>query len=99
MAKSRTNISIDSELQQKAKERFINISGLAEEAIKNKLSEPEVTRGDYCEFCGRKEPKAFVGSTGKYHDGLTWLNPDWKWICSVCMKNKERKIILKKSSA
>jgi len=42
-----------------------------------------------CEFCGREEDKAFVSHPQEeYHDGLTWLYPDERWICSHCLKKK-----------
>lgn len=85
-----TNINIDDELKQKAKEAMINISATAEKAIKDKLNIKELEIKDRCEFCGKEEPKAYMDNYNHiYHDGLTWLCPDEKWICSSCVKLKE----------
>jgi hypothetical protein len=44
------------------------------------------SEGCKCDFCGRIEEKAFVDhENNKYHDGLTWLYPDERWICSSCL--------------
>jgi hypothetical protein len=37
-----------------------------------------------CEFCGRLEEKA----TRDNLEGLTWLWPDEKWICTSCLKRQ-----------
>ena len=92
MVKARTNITIEPSLIEKAKEKFLNVSELTEKAIKEKLNTKEVVDGEKCEYCGREEPKAYVNHrTDEYHDGLTWLYPDEKWICSKCLKDKSIK--------
>lgn len=35
-----------------------------------------------CDFCGKKGEKA----TKDNLDGITFLNPDLKWICRNCLK-------------
>ena len=89
MVKARTTISIDAELIKQAQDKMLNISGLAEEAVRQKLNYKEV-RIDIlnCEFCGRECSKAFVDKQGNYNDGLTWLCPDEKWICPHCLRTK-----------
>lgn len=97
--KARTNISIDPNLLQKAQENYINISGLTENAIRNKLMRKEVEiqmqEEPHCEFCGKEEPKAFIDhqNNDTYHDGLTWLYPDERWICSSCLGRKSKHIL------
>ena len=85
-----TNINVDEELKQKAKEVGINISALTEKAIKDKLGQKEVQirDNDKCFFCGRIEKKA----TAQNPIGLTWLYPDMKWICDTCLRSKIRHI-------
>jgi len=57
MVKARTNISIESELLSKAQEAQLNVSGLTESAIKNKLNIKEIMINESlrCEFCGTEE--------------------------------------------
>lgn|SRR3990167_2478856 len=58
--KTRIDISVDTELKQKAKELGINLSGLTEWAIKNKLGKKELeieTLNLHCEFCGKEGEK------------------------------------------
>lgn len=87
---SHVNISIDSDVVKKAKEALINISALTEQAIKNKLNYKEIQVFDKCQFCDNEEPKAYVDPfTNKFHNGLTWLCPDEKWICTKCIRLKE----------
>ena len=46
-----------------------------------------------CFYCGRECEKAYVDNQSKYHEGMTWLYPDEKWICERCLKAKSNKII------
>ena len=90
MVKKITTLNIDAEVVKNAKERFINLSKAAEDGIKKQLGVKEVdTEISECEFCGRSEEKAFVDyKTGSFHDGLTWLGSDERWICSTCSHKK-----------
>ena len=90
MVKARTTISIDHELMKKAHESFMNISGLAEDAIRAKLKikEVQILDSDKCEFCGRAGEK----STRDDLEGLSWLYPDERWICNTCLKSKGKNI-------
>lgn len=91
--KTHVNITLDAELMSKAKEALINISAATEAAIKNRLNYKEIEIKDKCEFCGREQPKAYVDArTDTYHDGLTWLCPDEKWICPSCLKYKSKNV-------
>ena len=43
-----------------------------------------------CDFCKRDERKA----TAKDLIGITWLDPDYMWICDSCLDYKKRSIII-----
>ncbi len=91
MVKRHTTLNIEDELIQKAKEKFFNISEIAEEAIKQKLGGVEVvidTTVEKCEFCNKEGEKA----TKDNLEGLTWLWPDERWICEGCLKEKGEKL-------
>ena len=94
MVDTTTTITIDSDLRKQAKEAMINISALTEQAIKDKLNVREVKESIKCEFCGKDEPKAWFeylsNGTEVYHDGITWLCPNEKWICIKCLAFKSR---------
>lgn len=88
MAKKTTTLTIEEELITKAKQKFLNISEIAEDALREKLkiqrmeiAEPENYE---CEFCHRSMEKA----TKENLDGLSWLYPDEKWICPKCLRDK-----------
>lgn len=85
MVKVHTNISIDSDLLRRAKENFVNLSEATENTIKQKLMIKPIDINDspICQFCGKEQEKA----TKENLDGLTWLYPDEKWICSYCLKD------------
>jgi len=89
MVKRHTTLSIEDDLMKKAKDKFINVSDVLEDAIKKKLNIVEVIKSDKCEFCGREERPA----TAENPIGLTWLCPDEMWICSECLNSKIKKII------
>ena len=87
MVKRHTTLNIEDNLLKKAKENCLNISVIAEKAIKDKLNLKEVQMDisiDKCEFCGREDEKA----TKNNLNGLCWLSPDEKWICKFCLKRK-----------
>jgi len=92
MVKRHTTLNVEDDLIQKAKEKFLNISEIAEEALRKRLGEVEVlidTTISNCEFCERGEMRK---ATRDNLDGLTWLYPDERWICPNCLKTKERTI-------
>lgn len=88
--KEKTSISIDEDLKKKAEMAQINISAIAEIAIRDKLSIRNVIIKSKCEFCGKEERKA----TFRNPIGLTWLCPDERWICDKCLRNKIKSIDL-----
>jgi len=94
MSKQHLNLSVDSELIKRAKERFANISDIIENAIRDKLEIIQVdTSVNKCNFCKREEKKA----TADNLEGLTWLCPDEVWICSRCLREKIKLQIMKKT--
>tara|TARA_R100000750_G_scaffold45469_1_gene30526 strand:+ start:387 stop:656 length:270 start_codon:yes stop_codon:yes gene_type:complete len=78
MVKRHTTLNVEDDLLIEAKDKSLNISELTEKAIKEELNIKEVnidTSVSKCEFCGRENL-----------EGLTWLYPDERWICSKCLK-------------
>lgn len=83
-----TSISIDEGLLKKAQEGLLNVSGVAETAIKVKLNRKEIEIKDICEYCNKEEKKA----TADNPIGLCWLCPDERWICDSCLSSKKMKV-------
>jgi hypothetical protein len=82
--KTRTNISVDHDVLQKAKDKMINVSGVAEKAIRDKLDVKDVEIDMIernCQFCGMIK------------ENMIWLWPDERWICNACLKYKAGNII------
>ena len=90
MAKTHTTISIDNDVLKAAQENNLNVSAESERALRNRLSNKNTSipeeDGDKCDFCGKIQKKA----TRDDLDGLTWICPDEKWICSDCLDRKVR---------
>lgn len=107
--KDLTSVRIDSELKEQAKSRMINISGLLEASLREKLGKKEVEVDisiGHCEICHREEKKAVAIPDKVYKNkiipggatkGLTWLWPDEKWVCNSCLNHLGRKISAAKS--
>jgi hypothetical protein len=89
--KVHSNLSIDAEVIEKAKEKGINISEAAEIGIRNQLSQEIKAQKLLCAFCGIELPKQTVDDLTK---GLCWLWPDEKWICPECLNKKKHKVII-----
>lgn len=91
MVKKITTLNIDSDIVNKAKKQFINMSDIAERAIKDKLGivNVEISEALKCEFCGQEIQK----TTKDDLNGLVWLFPDEKWICPECLRSKINKVI------
>ncbi|NHZ84425.1 MAG: hypothetical protein GWP19_00915 [Planctomycetia bacterium] len=90
--KKHANLSIDEELIRKFKERGMSMSEIAENAMREELNLKKIeidTKIDTCQFCNKKEEQANPESP---HNGLSWLWPDEKWICSSCMRRKGKNI-------
>ncbi len=89
--KRHTTLNVDDELLERAKDKGINVSELAEKAIKSRLGDIDVVINsvENCEFCGKEDRK----STRDDLLGLTWLYPDERWICEKCLLHKGRHII------
>ncbi|NHZ84319.1 MAG: hypothetical protein GWP19_00370 [Planctomycetia bacterium] len=87
MGKKHTNLSLEIELVEQAKEAGLSMSELAEEAIRNALGKKKVeidTTIKQCEFCGCEDEK----TTKSNPKGITWLWPDERWCCSQCLINR-----------
>ena len=94
MVKSRTTISIDNELLEKAQEKMINVSGLTEYAIRQKLriKEVEISEALKCDFCGVEGEQETIENLNSKSTNLVWLYPDERWICNSCFLHKSRQI-------
>lgn len=94
MGKKITSLNIDEEVVHLAKQSGINLSAVAENAIREKAGIKTVeihnwdSKTEICHFCGREGEKA----TKDNLEGLTWLWPDEKWICEQCLSQKTRYI-------
>jgi rubrerythrin len=100
--KTRTTISIDPDLVKQAQSKFINISELTEDALRDKLNkkEVEIDLSDemlICHVCGKKgkreQAEELRHETNSKEpldnpDKMTWLYPDERWICNRCLRIK-----------
>ena len=95
MVKKHIMVSIDEEVHKEAQAKQLNISGIAEESVREQLNKGKLIAedSDKCEFCGREEVKA---SKETRYIGLTWLCPDERWICSSCLKHEMAKVAIAK---
>ena len=85
------SITVENNILEKAKKSGVNISAAAEKGIRERSGVVEIEMDEpVCAFCGKKQDKAWVDhlNNEKYHDGLTWLYPDEKWICVDCLKRR-----------
>ena len=80
MVKRTTTLTVDSELMDEAKKENINISGLLEDSLNQRLGKIEIkiNKPDKCEYCKIKPVDS-------------WLYPDEKWICVKCLKTERSK--------
>lgn len=95
MTKRITSLNIDEEVINEAKRNFINMSELAERAIKEKLGKKEVEIDERilnCEFCDREGEKENINTLNKKDSNLTWLYPDERWICNRCLRDMTKNI-------
>jgi len=91
--KKHLNLSVDGELAEEAKKNYLNISEIAEDAIKEALGKKELVMDitiEECDFCSRKMEKATAKNP---NIGMIWLWPDEKWICPKCLRNKSDQLI------
>lgn len=96
MVKKITTLNIDSDLIAEAKEKGLNLSESAENGLKMAIGIQSVAidrKIEKCEFCGKSEEKASCDIQLKYHEGLTWIYPEERWICSSCLRKRARKIL------
>jgi len=90
--KTRTNITVEHDVVEKAKKLGLNISAVAERAIREKSGEVvlDTTTGTHCEICKREFPQETAKDVkqGSPENKLTWLYPDEIWICNSCLSHK-----------
>jgi len=96
MSKAHATVSVDDELLNKAKELGMNVSGLLENAIRNKIGGTETTIPaetglEECKFCHRRMERQTRDDLTK---GLIWLCPDEVWCCESCLQFKMRIIVV-----
>ena len=93
MVKERTNVTIEEDIMEKAREKGINVSNVSEKAL---IAELEIDSVNIdrsiksCEFCNSPSMRKATADNLK---GLTWLWPDERWICPKCLKAKSRSIL------
>ena len=99
MVKQTTSLTIDAELLNKARERGVNISELAQEGIEKGLGIESVNMqrvqdrkdgkllGEDCFICKNLYDYATKEEPNK---GLVWLWPDERWICHKCLTRKSK---------
>jgi hypothetical protein len=94
--KSITPLTIDEEIKKRAKEKGLNMSQIAELAIRDKLGKIEfaIDEPTKCDFCGIEMGKATADNPDV---GLNWLWPDERWICQRCLRTKINKVIAGKT--
>lgn len=89
MLKGRTTISIDPEIRRMAKEHGLEVSGIAEAAVRAKLGQTEKLEDLGCSHCGKVMEKAYV-KDGVIVPGLMLENGfdvsglKSNWICPGC---------------
>jgi hypothetical protein len=74
-------VSIDQELHEKAKKKFINISELTEKALREKVkgSIDQSENEKECNYCQSK-------------GDLLWLCPEECWICPKCLRGEIKRV-------
>ena len=103
--KSITPLSIDEEVKKQAKERGLNLSAIAETAIREKLGKRQFEidmNADHCEWCnvnGEPEnPSHYERSVTDTREilsnptDLCWLWPDEQWVCNRCLRTASKNI-------
>ena len=84
MKKTHTTLSIDPYLLEEVKASGINISEVLEDALIAKLNLVKNIINDTmakCAFCA----KDYLKATPENPEGITFVNPDEKWICKRCL--------------
>jgi len=91
--KIRTNVSVEEVILDQARKENLNVSGLLEEALRNKLRivEIEIKEPLKCEFCGIEGKPETRETTSQSSNGLTFLYPDERWICNSCLGRRYMK--------
>ena len=92
MVKKHTTMNIDHEVLEKAREMGINMSEVAENALKKQYGQTLDTPDEdlSCFKCNRKMRKA----TADDLDGLVWLNPEEVWCCPECEKRRIKAVMV-----
>lgn len=91
MDKKTTSLTIDREIISKMKENGMNMSEIAENAMKVKLGEVVIKPKEaVCHYCGKKGE---LSTAKNPDDGMMWLCPAEHWICQQCNINKVREVI------
>lgn len=91
MIKKHTTLALDNDIINKAKQSGLNMSEIAEKAIRAKLEIKQVEIDNSilkCEKCGREQEKATLNNP----KGMMWVCPYKLWLCWQCLR-EEIKII------
>ena len=84
--KTKTSVSVDDELIEKAKAKGVNMSHTLNKALHQKVHGEITDDIKYCSKCG------LSGSN------LVWLCPDEVWRCNNCLKPDIRQVSISISS-
>lgn len=87
--KKHLNLNIESAAVEEARKRFLNLSEIAERAIKDALGKVTVeidTEAKKCHICGIIGKKETAESVERKQSAMTWLYPDEIWICNKCLR-------------
>lgn len=96
MVKKLTSMNLEHELIEKSRRMGLNMSQVAESAIREKLGHVQVeidTTTKICAFCGtegERETADEVKTRKERADGMTWLWPNEVWICNKCLNFKKK---------
>ena len=90
--KARANITVDPDVLEEAKKNLLNISEVAEIALRNKLKIPlEEEEEMTCEKCKRTLSKAHWDGKKLIGDLILW-DPYGLWICMSCFRDESVKV-------
>ena len=91
MVKVPITLSIDEEVAKSAREKGFNISGEVNSFLRERIGQAVNSEDVKCFFCDRKEEKACREND---FNGMTWLIPDERWLCSKCRDSRVSEVLL-----
>lgn len=89
MVKKITALNLDTDIVLQAKAYGLNMSEIAQDAIKEKLGikKVDIPEGHKCHDCGYEYPKEKASEAKENNNNrLTWIYPEEIWLCNGCLK-------------